>query len=72
MSKSITWDITHGTCNEINFNTMYNFSSAIINYQRNIAHMNIIVIKGENCGVKSAQQPGFVNKVSVEFHNISL
>lgn len=72
MSKSITWDITHGTCKEIYFNTMYNFSSAIINYQHNIAQMNIIVIKGENCGAKSSQQPVFVNKVSVEFHNISL
>lgn len=72
MSKSITWDITHGICNEINFNTMYNFPSAIINYQHNIAHMNIIVIKGEHCGAKSSQQPVFGNKVSVEFHNISL
>lgn len=72
MSKSITWDITHDTCNEINFNTMYNFSSAIINYQHNLIHMNTIVIKGENYGAKSSPKPVFVNKVSVEFENISL
>lgn len=51
---------------------MYNFSSAIINYQHNLIHMNTIVIKGENYGAKSSPKPVFVNKVSVEFDNISL